>query len=55
MYDMDVMYWLPGSDEVTDLHGQREVASVYIKDFTNPWDELKRNNPAASGRGIKNI
>lgn len=40
MSDRDVMYWLPGSDEVSTIEGQREVASVYIKDFTGPWDEL---------------
>jgi len=27
MSDRDVMYWLPGSDEVSTIEGQREVAS----------------------------
>ena len=40
MSDRDVMQWLPGSDEVSTLEEQREVASVYLKDFTEPWDEL---------------
>ena len=40
MSDKDVMQWLPRSDETTTLEGQRKVASGYIKEFTNPWDEL---------------
>ena len=34
------MQWLPGSDDTTTPEGQREVASAYIKEFTDPWDEL---------------
>ena len=34
MSDRDVMQWLPRSDEVSTLEGQREVASVYLKDFS---------------------
>ncbi len=40
MSDMDVMYWLPYSDEVSTFEGQREVASGYITDFIKPWDEF---------------
>ncbi len=40
MSDMDVMYWLPYSDEVSTPEGQREVALGYITDFIKPWDEL---------------
>jgi len=40
MSDMDVMYWLPGSDKVSTLEGQREVALDYLIDFIAPWDEL---------------
>jgi ribosomal-protein-alanine N-acetyltransferase len=39
MSDRDVMYWLPRSDEASTKRGQREVASVYIKNFTGPWNE----------------
>ena len=37
---MDVMYWLPYSDEVSTFEGQREVALGYLTDFIKPWDEL---------------
>ena len=40
MSDMDVMYWLPYSDQVSTPEGQREVALGYITDFIKPWDEL---------------
>jgi ribosomal-protein-alanine N-acetyltransferase len=40
MSDKDVMQWLPRSDETTTLEGQRKVASGYIKEFTDSWDEL---------------
>ena len=40
MSDIDVMYWLPYSDEVSTPEGQREVALGYITDFIKPWDEL---------------
>ncbi len=40
MSDMDVMYWLPGSDMVSTLEGQQELALEYITDFIEPWDEL---------------
>ena len=39
MSDMDVMYWLPYSDQVSTPEGQREVALGYITDFIKPWDE----------------
>lgn len=37
MSDMDVMQWLPGSDEVSTPAGQRKVALEYIAHFTKPW------------------
>jgi len=40
MSDMDVMQWLPGSDEVSTSEGQRKVALEYIKVFTDHWDKL---------------
>jgi [ribosomal protein S5]-alanine N-acetyltransferase len=40
MSDMDVMYWLPYSDQVSTPGGQREVALGYITDFIKPWNEL---------------
>jgi len=40
MSDMDVMYWLPYSDEVSTPEGQREIALGYITDFIKPWDEF---------------
>lgn len=40
MSDMDVMYWLPYSDEVSIPDGQREIALGYITDFIKPWNEL---------------
>lgn len=39
MSDMDVMYWLPYSDQVSTPEGQREVALGYITDFIKPWNE----------------
>lgn len=53
MSDRDVMEWLPGSDEAITLEGQREVASAYIKDFTEPWDELGFGIFAACIRDIE--
>jgi len=40
MSDMNVMYWLPYSDQVSTPEGQREVALGYITDFIKPWDEF---------------
>ncbi len=40
MSDMDVMYWLPYSDQVSTPEGQREVALGYITGFIKSWDEL---------------
>lgn len=40
MSDMDVMYWLPYSDAVSTVEGQRDVASGYITDFIKPWNKL---------------
>ena len=53
MSDMDVMYWLPGSDEVSTPEGQREVALEYITDFMEPWDELGFGVWAVCIRDIK--
>ena len=39
MSDRDVMSWLPESDKASTKRGQREVASEYIKEFTEPWNE----------------
>jgi ribosomal-protein-alanine N-acetyltransferase len=40
MSDMDVMHWLPYSDQVATPEGQREIALGYITDFIKPWDEF---------------
>jgi len=39
MSDMDVMEWLPSSDQVSTPQGQRRVAQEYISDFIKHWDE----------------
>ncbi|MCG8632433.1 MAG: GNAT family N-acetyltransferase [Desulfobacterales bacterium] len=40
MADMDVMHWLPYSDQVSTPEGQREVARGYLRDFIKPRDEF---------------
>ncbi len=40
MSDMNVMSWLPYSDQVATPEGQREVALGYLTDFIKPWEEL---------------
>ena len=40
MSDPDVMAWLPGSDKVSTLEGQRDVASDYLAGFIESWDNL---------------
>ena len=40
MSDMDVMNWLPYSEEAATPEGQLEVALGYITHFIKPWDEL---------------
>ena len=44
MSDRDVMHWLPRSDEASTKRGQREVASIYINNFTRPWIEQRYRN-----------
>ncbi len=39
MSDMDVMEWLPLSDQVSTPRGQRRVAQEYILDFIKHWDK----------------
>jgi len=38
--NMNVMCWLPGSDKVSTLEGQREIALDYLTDFIESWNEL---------------
>jgi len=54
MSDMDVMYWLPYSDAVSTIRGQRNVAMEYLTEFIKPWEEFEYGVWAVCIRDIEN-